>query len=195
MSPDTYTLLYGRESINLKLFLLLNHATNPVFDVLMPISTYLGDPWRVYPYLALLFVLFLANRELMPLRYVIVYCIAAFFTVIIVEELKSWLHVPRPAAAIGVEHVRVLVELKLKDTIPSGHATFSFMTAYVLGHRRSRAWKFPLFIFAFLVAYSRIYVGAHYPLDVIVSGVLGTVVGFLVWRWCEELMRFARSKA
>ncbi len=174
MSPDIYTVLYGRESINQKLFLLLNHATNPVLDVLMPIATYLGDPWRVYPYLALLLVLFLANRELMPLRYIIVYCIAAFFTILIVERLKSWLHVPRPAAAIGVEHVRVLVALKLKDTIPSGHATFSFMTAYVLSHRRSRAWQIPFFLFAFLVAYSRVYVGAHYPLDVIASVTVAT---------------------
>jgi len=195
LSPDIYTFLYGRESINQKLFLWINHATNPVFDVLMPTFTYLGDPWRVYPYLALLFVLCLVKRELMPLKYVIVYCIAAFITLLIVEGLKGWLHVPRPAAAIGVEHVRVLVALKLKDTIPSGHATFSFMTAYVLGHRRSRAWKAPLFIFAFLVAYSRVYVGAHYPLDVIASGILGAVIGFLVWRGCEELMRFAKSKA
>lgn len=190
MGTDIYTFLYGKESINHKLFMVINHAVNPIFDVLMPVFTYLGDSWRVYPYLALLVLLFLVKRDLMPLKYIVVYSIASFVTFSIVEGLKGWLHVPRPAAAICVDHVRVLVELKLKDTIPSGHATFSFMSAYVLSQRRGAGWRVSLFLFALLVAYSRIYVGAHYPFDVVVSGLLGTFLGFLTWKGYEGATGF-----
>lgn len=168
--------------------MMINHASNPVFDVLMPLFTYLGDSWRVYPYLALLFVVFLVKRDYMPLRYIVVYSIASFFCILLLSELKGWLHVPRPAAAIGVDYVRILGELKLKNSLPSGHSTFSFMSAYVLSYKRSRTWIMTLFLFAFLVAYSRIYVGAHYPFDVAVSGILGVVIGFASWEGYEILV-------
>ena len=179
--------MYGKESFNHKLFVLINHASNSAFDVLMPVFTYPGDSWRVYPYLALLVAVFLVKREYMPFRYIVVYCIAAFSCILLLEWLKDWLHVPRPASAIGVDYVRVLGELKLKNSLPSGHTTFSFMTAYVLSYKRSRAWMMALFIFAFLVAYSRMYVGAHYPIDIVVSSILGTAIGFLAWSGYEKL--------
>lgn len=187
MSSNLYTFLYGKESINHKLFMMINHASNPVFDVLMPLFTYLGDSWRVYPYLALLVLVFLVKRDYMPLKYIVVYCIAAFSCILLLDGLKGWLNVPRPAAAIGVDYVRVLGELKLKNSLPSGHTTFSFMTACVLSFKRSRVWTMTLFLFAFLVAYSRIYVGAHYPLDVVVSATLGSAIGYLAW-WGYEVL-------
>lgn len=130
----------------------------------------------------------------MPLKYLIVYGIAVFIDFSLVEALKGWLHVPRPAAAIGIDQVRVLVELKLKDTIPSGHATFSFMTATVLSFNRSNIWKFCLYLFALLVAYSRIYVGAHYPLDVVVSGILGASIGYATWEGYRGITGLIRQK-
>lgn len=160
----------------------------------MPVFTYLGDSWRVYPYLAIIFILFLVKRELMPSRYLIVYGVAAFIDISVVEVMKGWLHVPRPAAAIGIDQVRVLVELKLKNTMPSGHATFSFMTATVLSFNRSVIWKFWLYLFALLVAYSRIYVGAHYPLDVVVSGLLGASIGYATWKGYCRIASLIRQK-
>jgi undecaprenyl-diphosphatase len=188
LNSNLYTFLYGTESINHKLFMMINHASNSLFDVLMPVFTYLGDSWRIYPYLAILVVIFLIKRDYMPFRYIIVYCIASVLTIFLLEVLKGWLHVPRPAAAIGVQYVRVLGELKLKHSLPSGHATFSFMTAFVLSYKKGRVWTLALFSFAFLVAYSRIYVGAHYPLDVVAGGILGVTIGFIAWSGYEKLM-------
>jgi undecaprenyl-diphosphatase len=58
---------------------------------------------------------------------------------------------------------------------PSGHASTSFACAAVL------AWltplpRVPLFSLAALIAFSRVYVGAHYPLDLIGGAVLGLLV-------------------
>lgn len=47
----------------------------------------------------------------------------------------------------------------------------------------------PLYSFAVLVAYSRVYVGAHYPLDVATGAVVGIVTGWLVWQGYELLAR------
>ena len=54
------------------------------------------------------------------------------------------------------------------------------------------------FIVAALVAWSRVYVGDHYPSDVLAAAAIGTVVGllgmkFLEWLWRTYAPRFARS--
>ncbi|MGC2579855.1 MAG: phosphatase PAP2 family protein, partial [Terrimicrobiaceae bacterium] len=52
-----------------------------------------------------------------------------------------------------------------------------------------RRWGWLLFVPAMLVAYSRVYVGSHWPLDVLVSSLLGLGIGFLVVAAVEALWR------
>jgi len=68
-----------------------------------------------------------------------------------------------------------LVHVPVSDSFPSGHAATSFACAALL------AWltplpKVPLFVLAALIAYSRVYVGVHYPLDVVGGAALGLAV-------------------
>lgn len=75
------------------------------------------------------------------------------------------------------------------NSFPSGHAANNFAVAAVCAAMfRRRGWL--VFFPAALVAYSRIYVGSHWPLDVMVSVLLGTALGLLtvagleaLWRW------------
>ena len=63
------------------------------------------------------------------------------------------------------------------------------MTAFTLSYRRSWRWKVPLLSIALLVGYARIYMGAHYPLDVAAGGVVGGFAGLVVWQgyeWVES---------
>lgn len=66
----------------------------------------------------------------------------------------------------------------------SSHASNSFAFALFIGllFRKHYRLMLPIMIFwAALVSYSRIYVGVHYPGDILCGGILGTVIGIFVY--------------
>ncbi|HSC69984.1 MAG TPA: phosphatase PAP2 family protein, partial [Candidatus Methylomirabilis sp.] len=167
MTQQLHHALYGPLTLNHQLFIAINQAHHPILDPVMEAMIYLGGSRIVYLYVAILLCIALARRKTLPLRYVWLYCLATAIGIGLEEWLKELFSVPRPPLAIGLDQMRVLGEVKLKNSLPSGHAVFAFVTAVTLSWRRGPAWKVPLYSFAVLVAYSRIYVGAHYPLDVV----------------------------
>ncbi len=74
------------------------------------------------------------------------------------------------------------------NSFPSAHAANNFAVATVCT-AFFRRWGWLLFLPAVLVAYSRVYVGSHWPLDVLVSCLLGLGVGLLVVAGVEALWR------
>jgi undecaprenyl-diphosphatase len=77
---------------------------------------------------------------------------------------------------------------------PSGHAANNFALAVVLAvfYRR---WGWLYFIPACLVAYSRVYVGSHYPVDVGVAALVGSACAFLVLALLEGIWRQLAPRA
>jgi undecaprenyl-diphosphatase len=66
------------------------------------------------------------------------------------------------------------------SSFPSGHTLEAFAMAVALSLLvRERKYFIPVFIWAFLVAYSRIALGVHYPSDVVGGMIMGTLVGWL----------------
>ncbi|MGD1846448.1 MAG: phosphatase PAP2 family protein [Salibacteraceae bacterium] len=62
----------------------------------------------------------------------------------------------------------------------SGHSSNSFAVATCLGILlQNRKWQWGLWIWAATVAYSRVYVGVHYPADIVVGSLVGLGLGFL----------------
>jgi len=69
-------------------------------------------------------------------------------------------------------------------SFPSGHAAGAFCVATFLTlESREKMWAAPLFLWAFIVAYGRIYQGVHYPSDVVAGALVGTAVSWGVHRW------------
>ncbi len=74
-----------------------------------------------------------------------------------------------------LDNVRLVVGCSSSFSLPSGHATNIFGAMVFLSMRYRRFM--PLFLaIAFVVAYSRVYVGVHYPIDITVGAMLGTIV-------------------
>jgi undecaprenyl-diphosphatase len=74
-----------------------------------------------------------------------------------------------------------LVKVPPHGSFPSGHTTTAFACAFVLaGLVGRRDVRVALYVLAAAIAFSRLYVGVHFPLDVLGGAVLGTVYGFAV---------------
>lgn len=92
----------------------------------------------------------------------------------------------RPGRPKPVEHGK---------SFPSSHTVNLFAAAMVIAHFR-RGWGAVAFVLAALVGYSRIYVGAHWPSDVVASIGLGLLVGgCAVWMVRRGLAWQARRSA
>ena len=72
-----------------------------------------------------------------------------------------------------------LVRADIGLSFPSGHAATSFAGAVLLAYLFRRPAP-GLLLLATLVAYSRVYVGVHYPADVLAGAAVGTLVALVV---------------
>ena len=88
------------------------------------------------------------------------------------EDFKDLLHLPKGLAG-G------------RFSFTSSHAanTFAIATFLTPALRKFRPWPaILLFFWASLSSYSRIYIGFHYPGDIVCGAILGTLVGMMVWK-------------
>jgi undecaprenyl-diphosphatase len=74
-------------------------------------------------------------------------------------------------------------------SFPSGHAATSFAAATVIAAAVPR-FRVPLYVLAALIAWSRVYVGVHYPLDVLAGALYGTALGLVLVRALPRLAEF-----
>ena len=72
---------------------------------------------------------------------------------------------------------------KLPDgySFPSGHTTIAFFLAYVIAYKfkHSKPIVIGAYLFAAIIGFSRIYLGAHYPMDVLGGLFLGLIFGHI----------------
>lgn len=109
----------------------------------------------------------------MLLEFVIVYC------------LKFAVDRPRPFVTYEID---ALITAFSSTSFPSGHTAQLFCAATVIGIFR-REYAIPMFVLAFTVAVSRMYLYAHYPTDVLAGAIIGIVAALVT---IEYVMRSQR---
>jgi undecaprenyl-diphosphatase len=82
--------------------------------------------------------------------------------------------------------VKTLIDIATDSSFPSDHATFSFGIAWVIWFKDSHAGWAALGL-ALLIALSRVFVGTHYPLDVIGGALIALASALLVWSLRKQL--------
>ena len=164
-------------------FILINSSlSNPVFDYIMPIfdNTLYFIPIMLLPFLSAV-IIDKKNRwklaVLIPLIIILVDQSGLF--------LKKTILRPRPWAGMDPDVVIHLVSQKgMNYSFPSNHAAnmsglaMVFSTIY-------RKYKYIFWSIAVTVIFSRVYIGVHYPSDVISGWLIGTVYGLLLIKTWE----------
>ncbi len=187
------------------LFDLINRdGQTDFFDILMPILSNLN--YFLVPFgLLLIFLLVKKNVKLRVLA------ISILLLILVSDNLstlvlKKMFNRPRPYHSVSNVHMYYRVTEKWSTTpqlkekvygkshsMPSNHATNMFAVAILLSFYFRRFW--PVFyLIALFVGYSRIYLGDHFPLDVFVGAVAGTLIGLLFALTSKRVVRMVEEK-
>lgn len=160
------------DSLDRALFHLINGTlANPITDLLMPFFT--ADlHLKIFFAACLLLILWKGDARL---RWAIIF---SLIVVTLTDQLSShvikpWVGRLRPCHEMAVH---LLVGCGGGKSMPSSHAANLFGQAsfFWIVYRPSAKYLFPL---AVIVAFSRVFVGVHYPGDILVGAVLGMAVG------------------
>ncbi len=175
---------------NQALFLLLHHAAAVVPAPLWRLLSMFGE-WS----LVIAALLLLAQRRPSLFPSLLVAVLLGIGSAIL---LKAAFAVPRPFLVLPVGSVRLLDVVPGNGALPSGHAMASALLAGVLAQGRRWWWQAALMALVLLVCWSRIAIGVHWPLDVLVGAVLGWAIARVCVRrqwpawplaWTPQLLR------
>ena len=145
------------------------YFSNTLFDIFMPFITNKNN-WKL-PIIALISLLGFFSGPKGKIALVILIISLSFTDAICAQILKPFFERIRPSH-LNLEGVNLLTSKGGKWSMPSNHAANMFSLAVVLSYFYEK-YKAFLITLAILISFSRIYVGVHFPGDVIAGGFIG----------------------
>lgn len=148
-----------------------------VVDTMVDLPAVIGLPMQVVMQLgrralvpAVGLAIYLVGRRVRP---AVAVAVAGLVTAQTIDLLKDMASRPRPTG------------VPVRETadgfgFPSGHSAIAWSLAVVVATQLPPRWRWAPFLAAATVSVARVYVGVHYPLDVLGGAVWGLVVGWVV---------------
>jgi membrane-associated phospholipid phosphatase len=129
--------------------------------------------------------------------------ISAVLSLVVSAALKKLFAVPRPAAMFDNESFVIIGETLLgRTSLPSGHSIAAFIVITILlfafmpkKNTHKISWSLFIIALGFAITISRVGVGAHYPVDVVIGSTIGYIIAIFGihinnklswWSWVEN---------
>lgn len=168
------------------LLLIQEHVRNAVLTPIMTRLTALGDHGIIWIVLGLVLLIPKRTRRAGILSLLALLCAHLLCNYV----LKDYVARVRPFEVVS--GLYCLIERPTDWSFPSGHTMTAFASAMVIFRSCKKPIGVPVMLLACLIAFSRLYVGVHYPSDVIFGAVLGSLIG-LIFFWIFGEKKYKRK--
>ena len=158
------------------LLFIQEHLRVPALNGAMQFITHLGDTGAIWIALALILLAIPRTRKAGLV------CAAALIVNLLITNvaLKNIIQRIRPYDVM--DSLKILVEAEHDFSFPSGHTACSFAGAWAMRRTLPKKCWIPALVLAVLISLSRLYVGVHYPTDVIAGAIVGTIAAEISYR-------------
>lgn len=156
------------------LIFIQEHIRNSVCDPIFKGITHLGDAGIFWIVLTIILLCFKRTRKAG------IYSACALIGSLVVNNLILKNLVDRTRPYEVVEGLKCIVSPAHDASFPSGHTGASFASAVAMCRQIPKKFAILLIILAALIAFSRLYIGIHYPTDILGGLVTGVGLGVLV---------------
>lgn len=162
-------------------FLLINRKLqNSFFDAVMP---FIREPKVWAPLYLFVVVMVVSNFRKKAIFWLVGFALTLTITDTISSKIfKPWIARPRPCGDPDFsQFVHLLANCGGNGSFTSSHAANHFGMAFFLFSTLSSVFppaKYIFFIWAALVCYAQVYVGVHYPTDIIGGTIVGCIAGW-----------------
>lgn len=168
-----------------ELFIYLNSLGTTTWD---PFWLAYTSKWNWIPFYALLLYLIFKQIGTKPMLItMVVVALMILFTDQVTNLFKHGFQRMRPCHLAEIIDSMRLVRSGCGGQYGffSGHASNTMAAAIFIGMTLKNRFKYLLYIlivWAFLMAYSRVYIGVHYPLDIVIGMTFGVLTGYTFYR-------------
>ena len=148
--------------------------------------THLGDSGILWILLALALTVFRKTRRIG------VACMISMVIGLVITNviIKNWAARIRPYDFFN--DLELIIEKQHDFSFPSGHSTNSFACAWVIFCMSKKRYGVPALVLAILIALARLYVGVHYPTDVLAGAAIGIISAVCAMKIAKVLRKRSR---